>query len=269
MPSPACIAPESEEHEPTKALGICSRTSEALLNSGRNAQRVRESRLDRAPPPNSIRFYRRRAGISLAEIGKQVGVSRETIRKLEERDTWLDADRAGKIARVLGVPTEVLGYSYAPDAYGWAAKALPVVGSITANDEVKFGQTGPRVAGSPRSPAGSVGLCVSQGKMRGWLLVYSENSLEPMSSDVLVRQGSNENFISHLTDGTTWWRHIAPAAKRNFYHVNSRHLDPLNDVEIEWVAKIVGLEPACFELPTPEQLSYANRRSVTGTIETL
>lgn len=227
----------------------------APLRAGRPSQRIGESRLNYAPPPNSIRYYRRRAGMSPSDVGKLVGVTRETIRRLENRDTWLVAERAAEIARALNLPKEVLGFSYAADAYSWAAKAIPVVGAIVDNDEVKFEQTGRRVAGGAHLPVGSVGLDIKQGKMRGWLLVYRNEGLEPTSDDVLHRQGFNENFISRLADGTTWWRHIRPAAKPNLYHVNSRHLDPLNDVRIEWVAKIVGIEPEPFELPTLEQLN--------------
>lgn len=197
--------------------------------------------------------------MSLEDVGKLVGVSRETIRKLEERDTWLDTDRAGQIACALNVPKEVLGFSYAKDAYGWAARAVPIIGSILSNDEVKFEQTGRRVAGGAHLPVDSVGLDIKHGKMRGWFLVYRDAGLEPISGDVLHRQGFNENFISHLVDGTSWWRHITPAAKSNFYHINSPHLDPLYDVQIEWVAQIVGIEPEPFELPTPEQLNPAPR----------
>ena len=192
--------------------------------------------------------------MSLEDVGKIVGVSRETIRKIEERDTWLDVDRAAQIGRALNVPKEVLGFSYAADAYGWGAKALPVVGSIRANDEVVFTQTGRCVAGGAHLPPDSVALDIQQGKMRGWLLVYRDGAREPMSKEILERQGPDEKFIVHLSDGTTWWRHIAPASKRHVYHLNSRYLDPLTDVEIEWVTEIVGFEPAIFDLPTPEQL---------------
>ena len=174
--------------------------------------------------------------MSLDDVGQRVGVTRETIRRLEARDTWLDAERASEIALAIGVPKEVLGFSYAVDAYGWAVKAVPVVGAITNNDEVKYEPTGRCVAGGAHLPAGTLGLDIRQGKMRGALLVYRGDKLEPMTPDILIRQGSNENFISHLTDGTTWWRHITPAAKQNLYHVQSRHLDPLNDVQIEWVS---------------------------------
>ncbi|MBR0847258.1 helix-turn-helix transcriptional regulator [Bradyrhizobium diazoefficiens] len=191
--------------------------------------------------------------MSLESVGHQVGVSSETIRRLEERDTWLDPDRAAQIARALGVPMEVLGFSYAPDSYGWAAKALSIVGSV-ADDKVKFHTSGRRVAGSSRLPVGSVGLDITQGKMRGWLLVYREDGIEPMTSDVLARQGFKENFLSHLADGTTRWGQITPAAKHDLYHITSRNMDPLNDVQIEWVAQIVGFEAAPFELPAPEQL---------------
>lgn len=223
--------------------------------------RVQESRLHCAPPPNSIRFFRRRAGLSLENVGKLVGVTRETIRRLKERDTWLDAERASEIALVIGVPKEVLGFSYAPDAYRWAAKVLPFIGWIDNGDEVVFEQTGRCVAGAAHLPAGSVALETRHGKMRGCLLVYGEKKLEPMTADVLIRQGARENFTSHLSDGTTWWRHIISAAKQNFFHLSSRHLDALHDVQIQWVTEIIGIETAPFELPAREQLSAAHGAS--------
>lgn len=257
MPTTQRIAEDLHKGDPAEAL--CNSPSQDLLDSRRTrlrpgspARRTTESRLNCAPPPNSIRFYRRRAGMSLEAVGKLVGVTRETIRRLEDRDTWLDSERAAEIARALDLPKEVLGFSYAADAYSWAAKAVPVVGSVIAHDEVKFEQTGRLVAGGANLPVGSVGLEIKQGKMRGWLLVYRGDAQEPINGEVLHRQGLTENFISHLVDGTTWWRHITPAAKPNFYHVNSRHLDPLHDVQIEWVAKIVGIEPEGHELPPPD-----------------
>lgn len=235
--------------------------SRARLRAGRTSHRDQESRLNYAPPPNLIRFFRRRAGMSLQDLGERVGFTRETIRRLEERDTWLDAGRASAIGRALNLPKEVIGFSHAPDAYSWAAKSLSIFGSVVANDEINFGNlTCRRVAGGPHLPEGSVALDIQQGKMRGWLLVFCPESSEPMTKAVLERQGPDENFLSCLEDGTTWWRHITPAARSGLYHLNSRHQDPIHDVRIAWVAKIVGIESARFELPTAEQLNQAADR---------
>lgn len=240
--------PNSQSHEPNKP--------KSRLQAGRTKQRAAESRLNCAPPPNLIRYFRRRAGLSLQGLGKLVGSTRETIRRLEERDTWLDAERASAIGRALSLPKEVIGFSVAPDAYTWAAKSLSVVGYVTANDEIK--DSGPpcrRVAGGSHLPEGSVALEIQQGKMRGWLLVYCPESSELMTRNVLERQGPDENFLVCLEDGSTWWRHITPAARSGLYHLNSRYLDPIQDVRIAWVAKIVGIESSQFELPTAEQLN--------------
>ncbi|ULK95984.1 helix-turn-helix transcriptional regulator [Bradyrhizobium sp. I71] len=259
MPSTVSVSPASQEGHSPRTSFVSSHelvsSSGTRLNAGRSRRRAQESRLECAPPPNSIRFFRRRAGLSLEKVGKLIGVTRETIRRLEERDTWLDAERAFEIGLILGVPKEALGFSYAQDAYGWAARVLPVVGSIGDGDEVMFEQTSRCRAGAAHLPAGSVALEIRHGKMRGWLLVYNERSLEPMTADVLSRQGANEYFISHITDGTTWWRHISPAAEQRLFHLTSRHLDAIHDVQIEWVAKIVAIQTASFELPTREQLS--------------
>lgn len=225
------------------------------LNAGRRPRRSKESRLNRAPPPNTIRYYRRRAGMSLEDLGRIIGVSRETIRKLEERDTWLDPERATAIGRALGLQKEIIGFSYAPNAYSWGARSLWVVGSVSAQDEITFGGAPDRhVAGGSHLPEDSVALDIRQGKMRGWLLVFRPESSERMSKGVLERQGAQENFIACLEDGTTWWRHISPAARQGRYHLNSRHQDPIHDVRIAWVAKIVGIESPLLELPTREQL---------------
>lgn len=221
----------------------------ARLRSGRLPQRPHESRLKKAPPPNSIRYYRQRAGMSLEVLGSCLGVSRETIRHLEERDTWLEADRAAEIGKVLGVPKEALGFSDAPNAYVWAAKAVPVVGSVIANDEVCYSETGRRMAGSSHLPADAVALDIRHGKLRGWLLFYRNVVRQPMSQDVLERQGFAEKFIVNLRNGTTWWRHIKPASERSLFHLNSPYLCSIQDVEISWVSEIVGLEAPLFDLP--------------------
>jgi transcriptional regulator with XRE-family HTH domain len=212
------------------------------------------SRLKTAPPRNSIRFFRIKAGLNRADLGDKLGTSGETIRKLEQCDTWLDANRAMEIGRVLRVPYELLGFSYAPDAYAWAAKAVPVVGEITANDEVKFAETNRCVAGGAHLPQGCVALEVKVGKMRGWQLVYREAAQQAMSREILAQQGNCEKLLVHLVNGTTWWRHIQRASTNDLFHLYSQHLDTINDVRIAWVSEIVGFELARYDLPTHAQL---------------
>ena len=74
MPITECTSPELQENEPIKAVfRTCSHDRPdppSRLRAGRLARRVEKSRLNCAPPPNSIRFYRRRAGMSLQEVGR-------------------------------------------------------------------------------------------------------------------------------------------------------------------------------------------------------
>jgi hypothetical protein len=181
-------------------------------------------------------------------------VSGETIRKLEQCDIWLDADRAREIGRILRVPYELLGFSYASDAHAWAAKAVPVVGEITTNDEVNFAKTGCCVAGGAHLPRGCVALHITIGKMRGVYLIYQEAAQLAMSREILARQGNRELFLVHLVNGTTWWRHIVPSPATDLYHLHSQYLDMISDVRIAWVSEILGFELARCPLPTPAQL---------------
>jgi hypothetical protein len=181
-------------------------------------------------------------------------VSGETIRKLEQCDTWLDADRAVEIGRILHVPYELLGFSYVSHGYAWATRAIPVVGEITANDEVKFVETDRHVAGGAHLPRGCVALHIKIGKMRGLYLIYQKDAQLAISKDILARQGDRERFLVHLVNGTTWWRHIVPSPATDLYHLHSQYLDTLNDVRIAWVLEILGFELPRYPLPTPAQL---------------
>lgn len=209
-----------------------------------------DSRLKSPPPPNSIRYYRRRARVSLAHLGKRLGVTGETIRRLEDRHTWLDAERAEEIGKALGVPKELLGFSDAPDAYAWAARAVPVIGSVIAEDEVRYLKTGRRVAAGSYLPADAVALDIKQGKLRGWILFYRGSSREPISKDILERQSLAEMFVVNLKSGTTWWRHIKPSSGQARFHLDSPHLCSLTDVEISWVSEVIALQAPLFDLPT-------------------
>lgn len=216
---------------------------------GRPRQRLAESRLKSPPPPNLIRFYRQRADMSLEVLARNLQLSRETVRRLEERDIWLEADRAAQISKVLGVPKEVLAFSQEPNAYTWAAKAVPLIGSVIAEDEVRYRKTGRRVFGRSYLPATVVALDIQHGKLHGWLL-FSKALSEPMTQNVLERQGNAEKFIAGLKNRTQWWRHIKPASDRNRFHLNSPYLSPIQDAEIFRVWEIVGLEAPLFDFPS-------------------
>lgn len=225
--------------------------SKPQKNSRARLQRVPnpdESRLKSVPPPNSIRYYRRQAGLSLAHLAKLLGVTGETIRRFEQRHTWLDEERAAEIAKALRVPKEVLGFSDTPDAYAWAAKAIPVIGTVIEDDQVRYRKTGRRVAGS-HLPSDAVALDVARGKLRGWMLYYRAEVREPMSEEILKRQGRAPKFIVNLNDGTTWWRKIRPSSEQHLFHLDAPFMQTVSHVEISWVSEIVALQVPVFDLP--------------------
>lgn len=222
----------------------------ARLRSRLWSAKATDSRLKSAPPPNSIRYYRRRARVTLAQIGNRLGVTGETIRRLEDRHTWLDAERAEEIGKALGVPKELLGFSDAPDAYAWAARAVPVIGSVIAEDEIRYFETGRRVGGGSYLPADAVALDIKQGKLRGWMLFYRASSRKPISKDILERQSLAEMFVVNLKSGTTWWRHIKLSSGRDRFHLDSPHFCSVTDVEISWVSEVIALQVPLFDLPT-------------------
>ncbi|MBR1092696.1 helix-turn-helix transcriptional regulator [Bradyrhizobium manausense] len=207
------------------------------------------SRPNNAPPPNSVRYYRLRAGMSQAQLGSLIGVSGETIRRIENRDTWLDEALATEIGMALDLPKEAVGFSDAPDGYTWAAKAVPLVGSVIAEDEVRYRKTRRRVAGSPSLPQDAVALVIRQGKMKGWLL-FHRGVQEPMSDGVLLRQGRAEKFIACLQSGRTWWRNISIGAERDVFDLISSDYPSIRDVKIIWVTEVIGFEVPLFDLPS-------------------
>ncbi|RTM12096.1 MAG: XRE family transcriptional regulator [Bradyrhizobiaceae bacterium] len=229
-----------------------------------NSTGGRDSRLTKAPPPNSIRYFRRKAKFAREKLGRQIGVSGETIRKLENCDIWLDADRARELGAVLDIPYDLIGFSYAHDAYAWAVKALPVVGKITQEDEVKFAEGDRDVAGGAHFPAGCVALEVTSGKMRGWHLVYHERERNAVSRDILRRQGQCEKYLVHLVSGTTWWRRLQQSSTQDLYHLSSQHLDTIYDARVAWVSEIVGFTLSRHDLPTRAELSGINPAAPTS-----
>lgn len=232
---------------------------------GENAETVAggsvlKSRLKKAPPPNSLEYYRERAGKTLMEVAAALNTSHQTIQRLEKRQMILTPEWADRISPVIGgVPAQLIGFSYAPDAYMWAASAVPIVGTVEPDLHVSTADKPYRCIGVRNNPAGDSCIAIELGRealppLAGWLILIDDTRVERMNRSVLERQNEmRRQFIVRIKDGTMWWRRIVPSAKRNFYHLEFDHKPTIYDVEIESVSEFVGFEPG-LTLPPREEL---------------
>jgi hypothetical protein len=219
---------------------------------------VVKSRLKQAPPPNSLRYYRNLAGRTLMEIAAALNTKHQTIGKLETRQTILTPEWADRIGSLIGVPAQLIGFSYAPDAYIWAAKAVPVIGTVNADMRIEAAEPPYCSVGIWQRPVPASTFAVTIGReafsqLSGYLLLFDDTKRERVTPAVISRQNQQDKkFIVHLIDGSMWWRRIVPGAKRNRYHLESVHKSLIENVEIESVSEIFAIEAPGLQLPPPD-----------------
>jgi plasmid maintenance system antidote protein VapI len=219
-------------------------------------KRTADSRLKKAPPPNSIRFYRQKAGLTLEGLAALLNTNHQTIGKLENRQTNLTPEWADRIgARLGGIPSGLIAFSDAPDAYLWAARSVSVIGTVDSGLQIRLRDIVGRRVGITNKPPKTVALELTDNAiapMNGWLLLYDEDARERVSAAVLKRQERNAKFIVCLADGTAWWRRIVPSSRRGRYHLEAEHKPPVYDADIESVTEVIGFERPGLDLPPPE-----------------
>lgn len=198
-------------------------------------------------PPNSIAFYRSLKNWSTTDLAKVVGLSRTQIGRLEDRTRRLDPGWAKKIGNALGVPYGDIGYSDSPEAYSWATKAIPVIGSLDHEFQVKLQTEGhvEHIASMVGVSEDTAALTIHSGVFvfEGMFMLFENGNREDMSKGILDRQASGERFIVHLFDGTTWCRRIQPGTRKNRWHLSAPGVEPILDIEIDWVSRVMGAQP--------------------------
>ena len=197
-------------------------------------------------PPNSLRHYRERAGLTLEEVAKGANTNHQTIQRLEVGKMRLTSEWAHRIGTALRVPHFLLGFSDSPHVYPWAASAVPVVGRFNSELRIEYSPEPLGRIGVTNRTATTVAVEITDEalpEMRGWMILYDTASRERMSPLVIQRQTSATKFISRTKDGGTWWRDIVPSHRRGYYHLEASKRRAIYDVEIEWVTEITGLDP--------------------------
>ena len=135
-------------------------------------------------PANSLRFYRESADMTLTDVAKALKTNHQTIQRLETGKMRLTPEWAERIGEVVRVPKELLAFSDDPDAYGWAVKAVPVVGSIDADLRINFSPFPVRRIGVPNVTSNFRALELGAGSIpafTGWTIVYDDEAHEHVS----------------------------------------------------------------------------------------
>jgi transcriptional regulator with XRE-family HTH domain len=201
-------------------------------------------------PPNSLNYYRKRvARMTLEQLAAALHTFQQNIGRYERRDRELTEKTAKEIAKVLGVPYELIGFSDSPDAYIWAAKAVPVIGAMNAEHLIEPRETGLRIGVTDRPP-GTVAVKLTEVEPSGWFLLYDADAFEPVTKAVLARQDAHQKFVSRTADGRTYWRQIVPSHRRNRYHLQAKLCDPIYDIELHSVSEVLDFERPGKDLPS-------------------
>jgi transcriptional regulator with XRE-family HTH domain len=197
-------------------------------------------------PPNSIAHFRARKGWNPPKLADEIGTSPQQIRRLESGQRQLDPEWAARIGKALDVPAEDIGYSDSPDAYPWATRAIPVMGALHPGLQVDLHEEPIEKIGSFTVLSDSVAaILIMPGTLpliEGMYLLFDRVAVD-ISPEILVRQETGERFIIRLFDGTAWWRRIQSGSRKNRYHLSAPGVEPILDVEIDTVSRVVGVQP--------------------------
>jgi transcriptional regulator with XRE-family HTH domain len=204
-------------------------------------------------PPNSIAYFRSLKGWNPPKLAEEVGTSPQQIRRLEKGERQLDPDWASRLSKALGVPAEDIGFSDSPDVYPWATRAIPVMGGLHPGLKIELQNHPTEKIGSYTVVNASIAaITIMPGTLplvEGMFLLIDREP-EDMSIEILERQATGERFIIRLFDGTTWWRRIQLGSRKNRYHLSAPGVEPILDVEIDTVNRVVGVQPGRSLPPT-------------------
>jgi hypothetical protein len=220
------------------------------------------SRLRHRPPPNQIDFYLGKSGLTQDQLADSINearvrdgkkpTTRQQIGKLKNGQSNLSAEWADYIGRALGVEGSLIGYSDSPDAYAWAAKAIPIMGYVTP--ELLVEQTNRALGhiGLTNTTRTTQAFQITEGaivsQVTGWFLLADMANRQPIS-ELHISDQDGYGYLSCTMTGDLWWRRIIPTAIRGRYHLEADNRRPVYDVVIDWVTPVLRLEPPGKGLP--------------------
>lgn len=193
----------------------------------------------------ALKEAREAKGLSQKALAQEVGVAQQLIGQLE-RGEVKTSKAIYKIAKSLDVGVTSLDPEIPSGAEG--GDTVPLVGRAGAGSAVAlFALNGddpaeevplpPGVAASPTLVAVEI-EGTSLGALFDRSLVFYDDRRSPVSEDLLRKL-----CIVGLTDGRVLIKQILPGSKRGFYHLLSQTEGMIEDVSIDWAARVKSVVP--------------------------
>jgi hypothetical protein len=230
------------------------------------------------PPTNAIKYFRKLhpkpdgSLLTQADVDSGIGETRGFTEKRENDGAELTREVADRIGEFLKVPGPYLGFSYDELSYKWAAKPVEVVGVINSEREV-IRLDRPKIIGVERAKPNWKVLEYGPGSsadIERWYALYDASASEqprmsPKTLRMLLHRQTEGKFFIIETQGRGTWARYATEREDGGgrrYHLKWKHLEQINDVEVDRVYELMLPIPPVGELPTREQIieSYRDRR---------
>lgn len=187
-----------------------------------------------------IRELRRAAGLSQGELARAIGEKNyQTLQKIEKGQRRLDMGRAKKIAEVLRCSVNDLD-----DELTEFEETVPIVGYVGQGGEVRyFDDVGRADRADAYGLQGTVAITV-QGDVLwpfcddGDLVYYYPDDTD----DPPTIYG--KKAVVRLRDGRTMVKRVYAGRRAGTYRLEAFNAPPIEDVEIEWAAKVRNIHKA-------------------------
>jgi DNA-binding XRE family transcriptional regulator len=205
---------------------------------------------------NNLKKLRKSHGWTQEEAAKQFGLSKSGYIKIEDGDRSLKVPVIEQAARLFAVPSSAVISDNFP---------VPVVGEVGAGEmHVLFseGQTSWEVVDPPAGASSDTVAARIVGDslgrfFNGWYVFYNDVR-RPFEEGWL-----NELCVVGLPTGQILVKRVERGSRRNRYNLVSQFGPPEYDVQIEWSARVIGIErrvPYDLAQPTQEQNAPVKRK---------
>lgn len=187
-----------------------------------------------------------RPGVSRAGVSRAAGMNESWVRDLiEERTRMPNAEALERLAAALDTTTRWL---LTGEEQGENIRGVPLVGYVGAGAEIIIVDDHAKGAGldeveaPPGARSGTVAVRVRGGSMMGRYdpgdVIYYSEQLPP---DSLVNK---RECVVKLGDGRLFVKRLRRGSARGLYSLDGVHGPVIEDVAVEWVARIDASKPA-------------------------
>lgn len=186
-----------------------------------------------------IQQARQQRGVSQTALASGIGVAQTTVSSWERDRTEPGRDEVERVAIFLGMkPSELEGV-------GSEARMVPIVGYVGAGAIANLFAEGQGPFDEVEAPPGSHPKTVAN-EIRGdslgpffneWLLFY-DDVRTPVTQDLF-----GELCVVGLSDGRVLVKKLQAGVAPGLFTLLSQYEAPILDVEVEWAAKVKGMQP--------------------------